>query len=179
VVLDLPNSKRDANALRRLVTRTKASLKLGKSDTPKVLELVGKASILGVTNENENNMLVVYNGELLFAVCTVCSSFDTFSGLGCFVDHAGKPARSSYYVEWERTAEAFARRGPHLLLFSPGYIEVRDIDTGKLVRMVEVKDLRLLRSGSTEWPKLVAAMTSKESDGSQTDKLVELVYNGN
>jgi hypothetical protein len=59
----------------------KASLKLGKVDTPKVLELAGKATILGVTNENiratnentgvitEYDMLVVYNGEQLFLVC--------------------------------------------------------------------------------------------------------------
>jgi len=94
------------------------------------------------------------------------------------VDQSGKPARSSYYIEWERTASAFARRGPHLLLFSPGYIEVRNIDTGKLVRMVEVNELRLLRSGLTEWPMLIAAMTCKENDGGHTEKLVELVCSG-
>lgn len=99
--------------------------------------------------------------------------------LGCFVDQAGNPARSSYYIEWERRAAAFARRGPHLLLFSAGYIEVRSIDTGRLFRMVEVRDLRLLRSGLTEGRLLVGAMTGgTENDGSRTEKLVELVYRG-
>jgi hypothetical protein len=95
------------------------------------------------------------------------------------VDQAGNPARPSYYIEWERKADAFARCGQHLLLFSAGYIEVRDIDTGKLLRMVETRDLRLLRSGSTEWPKLVAAMTSKGEDGGYTEKVVEVVRSGN
>jgi RHO1 GDP-GTP exchange protein 1/2 len=101
-----------------------------------------------------------------------------FADLGCLVDQAGQPADSNYYIEWERKATAFARRGPHLLLFSPGYIEVRNIDTGKLVRMVEANEVRLLYSGLTDWLTLVATVTTRESDGSHTEKLVELVYSG-
>ena len=108
----------------------------------------------------------------------VYSSFDTFPDLGCFVDQAGKPTSSRYYVEWERKATAFARRGQHLLLFSPGYIEVRDIDTGRLVWMKELDELRLLGSTS-ELPMLVAAMTRREDDDSRTERLVEVVYSGN
>jgi hypothetical protein len=83
-------------------------------------------------------------------------------------------------MEWERSATSYAHYGLHLLLFSPGYIEVRNIETGKLVRMVAFDDLRdgLLRSGWTEWPKLVAAMPRKENDGSYTARLVELGYSG-
>ena len=95
------------------------------------------------------------------------------------MDQDGKPARSSYYVEWERKASSFARRGPHLLLFSPGHIEVRDIDTGKLVRMVGTNELRLLRSGLTEGRLLVGVMTGgSEADGGRTERLVEIVYRG-
>jgi hypothetical protein len=50
------------SAFKRLLTRTKVSLRLGKSDTPKILQLVDKANILGVI-KNQNNMLVVYNGQ--------------------------------------------------------------------------------------------------------------------
>jgi len=103
-----------------------------------------------------------------------------FPDLGCFVDQAGKPARTDfYYIEWERKATAFARHGSHLLLFSPGYIEVRSIDTGKLFRMVEVNELRLLRSGLTEGRLLVGVMTGgADADGARAEKLVELVYHG-
>lgn len=105
---------------------------------------------------------------------------DFFPDLGYFVDEAGKPARTDfYYIQWERKATAFARRGSHLLLFSPGYIEVRKIDTGKLFRMVEVNELRPLRSGLTEGRLLVGVMTGgAEADGGRTEKLVELVYHG-
>lgn len=95
------------------------------------------------------------------------------------MNQAGNPARTDYYIEWERRATSFARRGPHLLLFSPGYIEVRSIDTGKLFRMVEVNELRLLRSGLTEGRLLVGVVTAgADTDGSRTEKLVELVYHG-
>lgn len=90
------------------------------------------------------------------------------------MDQAGQPADSNYYIEWERKATAFACRGPHLLLFSSsGYIEVRNIETGRLVRLVGANELRPLCSGSTDW--LVAAITTKDSDGGRTEKLVELV----
>jgi len=94
------------------------------------------------------------------------------------VDQAGQTGDSNYYIEWEHRAKAFVRRGPHLLLFSAGYIEVRNIDTGKLVRMIEVNGLRLLGSGLVDWPMPVAVITTKDRTGEQTEKLVELVYNG-
>jgi hypothetical protein len=109
----------------------------------------------------------------------VCSSSDTFfADLGCLVDQAGQPADLNYYTEWERKATAFTRCGPHLLLFSSGYIEVRNIDTGKLVRIIEANELRPLSSGLTDWLTPVAAITTKDSDGGHTEKLVELVYCG-
>ena len=90
----------------------------------------------------------------------------------------GKPSRSNYFVEWERKATAFARRGPHLLLFSPGYIEVRNVESGRLtlVNMVRVNGLRPLRSGLTEGVLLVGVLTGgSEDDGSRTETLVELI----
>jgi hypothetical protein len=66
------------------------------------------------------------------------------------------------------------------LLLSPGYIEVRNIDTGGLVQMAEVNEMRLLRSGLTEPGMLVAAMIGgTEDDGGRTEMIVELMYNGN
>jgi hypothetical protein len=83
------------------------------------------------------------------------------------VDQAGQTGESNYYIEWKRRAIAFVCHGPHLLL----YIEVRNTDTGKLVRMIDVNGLRLLGSGLADWLCLYRS-------GEQTEKLVELVYNG-
>jgi len=156
-------------------------LKKGKDDRPRIVELVGKASVLGmVTYERDKDFLLVYDSQLFFFFILNVLSSDILPDLGCFVDQAGNPARTDfYYIEWERKATAFAYRGPHLLLFSPGYIEVRNIDTGKLFRMVGVNELRLLRSGLTEGLLLVGVMTGgAEADGSRTEKLVELIYHG-
>ncbi|KAH9960834.1 CNH domain-containing protein [Russula dissimulans] len=153
-VPDFPNSKRDAKSL-QFVHKNKGA-------TPKIFELAGNANILGmVTCENDNDILLVY---------------DAF---GCFVAKDGKPARSSYHIEWERRATAPARRGPHLLLFSPGYLEVRDIETGKLVQIKETNEIRLLRSGLMGAGVLIAAMRGgTDNDGGRTERLVEILYYG-
>lgn len=67
VVPKLSNSEHDPNAFQRLLTRTKVLLRIGKSDTPKILELVGKASILGAVTR-QNDILVIYDGQQ-FSVC--------------------------------------------------------------------------------------------------------------
>lgn len=64
VVLELSNSERDANAFQRLLKRTKTKLRLEKNNTPKILDLAGKARILGVVTRGDN-LLVVYNGQHL------------------------------------------------------------------------------------------------------------------
>jgi hypothetical protein len=147
-----------------------------KEDAPKVVQLVAKANVLGMVT-HERDLLLVYNGQQQLSVCVFI--IDAFPDLGCFVDQEGKPARSTYYIEWERKATAFARRGPHLLLFSPGYIEVRNIETVRLIRMVPFSELRPLRSGISEGLLLIAVMTGgTEDDGSRTERLVELKYRG-
>jgi len=106
-----------------------------------------------------------------------CSSFDPFPDFGCFVDHLGKPARTCYYTQWERRASAYTRRGAHLLLLSPGYIEVRKFDSCKLVQIVETNELRLLRSSLTDPLPIAAMIGGTEDDGGRTEKIVELISN--
>jgi hypothetical protein len=101
---------------------------------------------------------------------------DIFVEFGCYTDGRGKPAHSAGYIPWECRATAYAHRGPHLLLFSPKFIEVRTIDSGKLVQVVEASDVRLLHSGLTEEDMLVAAMTGEADDKSGlSEKVLELV----
>jgi len=161
VVPEYAKPKPVKNRFVRTVTKGTGKVKkllTRKKITPKILELVGKANILGMVTY-EDDILLVYND------------------FGYFVNKDGKAARSSYYIEWERRATAYARRGSHLLLFSPGYIEIRRVDSGKLFWMMEIGDMRLLRSGLTEWAMLLGAMTGgAQDDGGRTEKLVELVY---
>jgi hypothetical protein len=177
VVPEYAKPKPVKNAFLRTVTKGTGKVKkllTKKKITPRILELVGKANILGMVTY-EDDILLVYNGQHLSSC--MFHHFDTSPDFGYFVNKGGKAARSSYYIEWERRATAYARRGPHLLLFSPGYIEIRRVDSGKLFWMMEIGDMRLLRSGLTEWAMLIGAMTGgAQDDGGRTEKLVELVY---
>ncbi|KAI0303762.1 hypothetical protein B0F90DRAFT_1816034 [Multifurca ochricompacta] len=106
----------------------------------------------------------------------VNSLSDTSLELGYYIDKYGKPARSSGYISWECKATAYAHRGSHLLLFSPGFIEVRSIHSGKLVQVIEGNDVRLLHCGLAEQDMLIAAMTGDVEDArGLSEKLVELV----
>jgi RHO1 GDP-GTP exchange protein 1/2 len=94
---------------------------------------------------------------------------------GCFVDDHGKPAGSSYYVSWDCKATTYTLRGSHLLLFTPGFIEVRNLETGTLLQVIRAV-VRSLRPGMTERGMLVAAMNgNSEQDGTRGERLVELV----
>jgi len=69
-------------------------------------------------------------------------------------------------------------RGSYLLLFSPGYIEVRNVATNALIQMIK-GDVRTLRPGLKEQGMLVAATSGgRTDDGTGKERLVELVYNG-
>jgi len=121
-------------------------------------EKCDSAKVLGLMRSEKAEILVIY---------------DEF---GCYTDKRGKPARLAGYIPWECRATAYAHRGPHLLLFSPKFIEVRTITSGKLVQVIEAGDVRLLHSGLTEEDMLVAAMTGDVDDGSGlSEKILELV----
>lgn len=62
------------------------------------------------------------------------------------------------------------------MLFSPNFIEVRTIDSGKLVQVMEGEDVRLVHSGLTDKDMLVTAMTGDvEDENGLSEKVVELV----
>jgi len=99
-----------------------------------------------------------------------------YDEFGCYVDKRGQPVRSAGYIPWESKATAYAHRGPHVLLFSPKFIEVRTIASGKLVQVIEGGDVRLLHSGLTGEDMLVAAMTGDvEDENGISEKVLELV----
>jgi len=163
VVPEFSNIKSGKNALlgglNGTLGKASALLTLGGSNTPRITELVSKAKILGLVRYRSNTLVV-------------------YDELGCFVDEDGKPAGSQYYVPWECSASAYAHRCPHLLLFSSEIIEIRSVDTGAFIQVIEISHLRPLRCASTEQGMLIGAMPSNaEGDGACTEKLVEVVYN--
>jgi RHO1 GDP-GTP exchange protein 1/2 len=99
------------------------------------------------------------------------------------VEKHGVPTRRSGFVRWETKAESFAQRGRHVLLFSPAFIEVREVNTGRLVQVLEGEDIRLLHPGSTSGAGtgagqgvLVAMRSGADTSGkAQVEKVVELL----
>ncbi|KAI0264429.1 hypothetical protein BC834DRAFT_826441 [Gloeopeniophorella convolvens] len=121
-------------------------------------EMCEAAKALGLVRSGGNEILVIYDE------------------LGCYIDESGKPVRSSGYIRWECRATTYARRGPHLLLFSPGFVEVRSISTGVLVQVIEGDDVRLLHSGIAPQDMLIVGMAGKrENESGLSERLVELV----
>lgn len=100
------------------------------------------------------------------------------AGMGCYISKHGAPTRSSGYLKWESVATSYAHHGPHFLLFSPQFIEIRNTITGRLVQVIETVDARLLHYGSrgnTYSTILAAIKGDKEDKDGNSDKIIELV----
>jgi hypothetical protein len=102
----------------------------------------------------------------------------TFLELGCYIDKHGVPTRESDYIKWETKAVSYATRNGHILLISSEFIEIRNITTGRIVQVIEGKDMRLLYSEphtGKEHPILVAMLGGKDDQDGVSDKIVELI----
>ncbi|KAJ7475856.1 hypothetical protein FB451DRAFT_1351235 [Mycena latifolia] len=95
-----------------------------------------------------------------------------FDSMGCYVTRHGIPSRSSGYIRWECKAVAFAARGAHVLLFSPNFIEIRNVLTGLLVQVIEGQDIRLLHSADDAI--LVAMRGAHDDEAGASEKIIDL-----
>ncbi len=66
---------------------------------------------------------------------------------GLFVDKHGDPNRATTAVEWEGTADRVALHIPYILLFDSRFIEVRRLETGRLVQIIPGNDVRCIWDG--------------------------------
>ncbi|RDX57314.1 hypothetical protein OH76DRAFT_1476727 [Lentinus brumalis] len=111
-----------------------------------------------------------------------CDSSDEllviYDELGCYTNKYGVPSRSSGYLRWETKATSYSWRGEHILLFSPEFIEIRTVQTGKLVQVIEGADMRRVDVGLLTSDKdltTLVAMKGREEQGLVVDTLQELV----
>jgi hypothetical protein len=101
-----------------------------------------------------------------------------YDELGCYIDKHGVPTRKSSYIKWETKAVSYATRNGHVLLISTEFIEIRNITTGRIVQVIEGRDMRLLYSGpytGKDHPILVAMRGGKDDQDGVSDKIVELI----
>jgi RHO1 GDP-GTP exchange protein 1/2 len=125
--------------------------------------------------------MVIYQGEAnwIFQRSSYCRSH-ACTDLGCFCDKHGVPSRQSGYVRWEAQANSFVQHGRHLLLFSTAFVEIREVNTGRLVQVMEDGDVRLLQpsgSASSAEGVLVAMRATGDQTTThvQADRIVELL----
>jgi len=98
--------------------------------------------------------------------------------VGCYIDKRGVPTRESCYLKWETKAVSYAARNGQILLVSPGFIEIRNITTGRIVQVIEGRDMRLIYSGpymDKDHPVLVVMRGGKDDQDSVSDKIVEMI----
>lgn len=103
-----------------------------------------------------------------FKILTVHSAV-----IACFVTRTGKPS-SNKFIKWERKATSFASRNDHLFLFSPQFIEIRNVVSGILLQVIEGVDIRLLHMGRPNEKPLVAMKGSKDDKDGTSERIVEL-----
>jgi len=84
---------------------------------------------LGMFRANESEFLLCY---------------DEF---GLFVDKHGNPSRATGIIEWEGKADRVAMHAPYIMLFDIRFIEVRQIDNGRLVQIIPGNDVRCVWDG--------------------------------
>ncbi|KAJ7707684.1 hypothetical protein B0H17DRAFT_1000886 [Mycena rosella] len=104
--------------------------------------------------------------------CSATELLVIFDSMGCYVTRHGTPSRSSGYMRWECKATAFAARGAHVLLFSPNFVEIRNVLTGLLVQVVEGQDIRLLHSSDEAI--LVVMRGGQDDEAGMSEKIVDL-----
>lgn len=134
---------------------------------------------MGIARCDASELLVVYDGSSSsrFLVAELMRGAE----LGCYVTKHGQPCRSSGFIRWEARAQSFAHRGRHILLFSPGFVEVREVGTGRLVQILDDADIRLLHTGlgtgaGDGRDELLAAMRGGKDDREGTsERVVEFV----
>ena len=66
---------------------------------------------------------------------------------GLYVNRHGEPSRSIGTIEWEGTAERVAYHPPYVLLFDSRFIEIRHVETGRLVQIIPGNDIRCIWDG--------------------------------
>ncbi|KAK6978137.1 CNH domain-containing protein [Favolaschia claudopus] len=114
---------------------------------------------IGMFRSNEDGFLLCYNE------------------FGVYVDKHGEPRRNGVTIEWEGNAEKVALHQPYILLFGSRFIEIRNIETGRLVQIIPGNDIRCLWDGRGVGSTIVA---TPNPDGEPTvqEAQVHGVMNG-
>jgi len=94
----------------------------------------------------EDEFLLCYDGMSLSNISDKLTHWFTLE-FGLYVDKHGDPSRAAGTIEWEGTAERVALHSPYVLLFDSRFIEVRHLETGRLMQIIPGNDIRCIWDG--------------------------------
>lgn len=80
--------------------------------------------------------MAIYRVDTDFLLC-----YDEFA---FYINKNGWRARPKFLIFWEGTPSAFALHYPYVLAFEPSFIEVRHVETGNLMQVIQGSNLRCL-----------------------------------
>lgn len=101
---------------------------------------------------------------------------DLHPDFGCYITKYGQATRKNGFVNWESKIYGYVARDPHILLVGKSAIEVRHIATGRLLQIIEGKEIRLVQKRERgKGPTLIARRGNKDDGKGLSDQLVELI----
>lgn len=117
--------------------------------------------------------VITVNTLLLVA----CSPLTYPPEFGVYVDKQGNPNRTTGIVEWEGTADKVAMHSPYVLLFDPRFIEVRHVETGRLIQIIPGSDIRCVWDGRSVDPSSTFAPPEGNEENMIQEPRVHAVMN--
>ncbi|KAF9038574.1 CNH domain-containing protein [Panaeolus papilionaceus] len=100
-----------------------------------------------------------------------------YNEFGVYVDKQGNPNRTTGIVEWEGTADKVAMHSPYVLLFDPRFIEVRHVETGRLIQIIPGSDIRCVWDGRSVDPSSTFAPPEGNEENMIQEPRVHAVMN--
>ncbi|AOA64321.1 Rho GDP/GTP exchange factor [Komagataella phaffii CBS 7435] len=74
----------------------------------------------------------------------------SYSDFSFFINTSGWKSRPRWMIYWEGVPQQFAIWYPYLVAFDPGFIEIRNVETGDLLRTIIADNIRFLHSSTQE-----------------------------
>jgi RHO1 GDP-GTP exchange protein 1/2 len=90
---------------------------------------------------------------------------------GCYITKHGFPGRDAGFIRWETTADSYLQFGAHFLLFSSQFIEIREIQSSKLVQVIPGDGLQQLHQSTSAI--LIANKNKRSNVGEDVIELSE------
>ncbi|KAK7062540.1 Rho guanine nucleotide exchange factor [Paramarasmius palmivorus] len=64
-----------------------------------------------------------------------------YNDIGLYVNAYGEPSRTASLIEWEGSAQRVVFHPPHIVLFDTRFMEIRHVQTGRLVQIIGGNDI--------------------------------------